>query len=393
MDEVSGAPLAGADIGRALTPSQAMRLAIRAGRRGRGFVSPNPLVGCAILDRRGKLLAYGHHARYGEAHAEINAIRMVGDKEQLKGAHFYVTLEPCAHEGKTGSCARAIAPLRPASVTYAVEDPFPLVAGRGAEILRQAGIRVALLADRDDISDRMTLTEEAEDLAEIFLHNQRAQEPFVAVKIASTLDGQMGLKTGESKWITGERAREHVHLIRARYDAVAIGANTFFADDPALNVRHSRYPGFVNRAIVFDPHGKALGRMAKSKLFGARAADQVIVIIGHETRIADSAGVKVLRAKHDGSTFDITDVLAVLRAAGVHSLMVEGGAHAIGSFIKARKVQRLHAYLAPSLLGGLSGAGWSSGFGVPSLSERIRLEWSKRRLLGEDLYWTARVRF
>ncbi|MES2962809.1 MAG: bifunctional diaminohydroxyphosphoribosylaminopyrimidine deaminase/5-amino-6-(5-phosphoribosylamino)uracil reductase RibD [Bdellovibrionota bacterium] len=145
-------------VGQLLTPSQAMRLAIRQGTKGVGYVSPNPLVGCTIVDREHRLLAVGHHAMVGGDHAEVAALKKLKSPEDLGGCHVYVSLEPCAHQGRTPSCAMTLALLKPASITYAVEDPNPLVAGRGAAILREAGIRVDLLANRTDIADRAALT-------------------------------------------------------------------------------------------------------------------------------------------------------------------------------------------------------------------------------------------
>jgi diaminohydroxyphosphoribosylaminopyrimidine deaminase/5-amino-6-(5-phosphoribosylamino)uracil reductase len=379
--------------GQVLTPSEAMRLAIREGRRGTGFVSPNPLVGCVIVDSDHRLLATGYHAKLGEAHAEIAAIKKISDPKKIRGAHVYVTLEPCAHEGRTGSCAKALVPLKPASVTYAVEDPNPLVSGKGARILREVGIRAEPLSGREDIRDRWQLVDDAEDLAEIFLYNQRAGETFIAVKVASTLDGQIALASGESKWITSEKAREHAHLIRARYDAVAVGVTTLKSDDPSLNVRHPRYPDFQNKAVVFDPTGRGLASLNVPSLMRVRPEESVIVVTDRDLKIENVTGVKLLPVARRDGLFDIDEVLQGLSSLGVHSMMIEGGSQTISAFFNARKVHRLHAYLAPSLFGAKQAITWSSGFGVPSMEARIRLENSHRRVLGDDLYWSARVKF
>lgn len=383
-------------IGQKITPAEAMRLALQAGANGFGQVSPNPLVGCTIVDGDHRLLATGFHARIGEDHAEINALKKLSDPKQISGAHVYVTLEPCAHQGRTPSCARTLAPLKPASVTYAVEDPNPLVSGKGAEILREAGIEVHSLAERVDIpvEERECLIVEAEELAEIFLHNQRAREPFIAVKIASSLDGQMALANGESKWITGEQARLHSHSIRARYDAVLIGAGTFLADNPSLNVRHPELTGLrANKAIVLDPRGRLIGSMSESNLFKARPKENVFVVTAPEVSIPKAfVGTHLtcsLKAEHE---FDLPSLFSALRSHDVHSVMIEGGAATIGTFLKAGKVQRLHAYVAPLLIGAGNGMAWTRNFEIPELARAVRLTQVRHEKIGDDLYWTGLIK-
>ena len=381
-------------IGQVISPALAMRLAIREGRRGAGFVSPNPLVGCTIVDRDHRLLAVGFHRKVGFDHAEIDALKKLASREGLKGTHMYVTLEPCAHHGRTPSCARTIAPLAPASVTYAVADPNP-VAENGAGILRAAGVTATKLSDREDIpfEERKDLTESAEDLAEIFLHGLKSKESFVAVKVATTLDGKMGLESGESKWITSELARKHVQLVRARYDAVLIGRKTFTEDNPSLNVRHERYPDHENKVVLFDPRGKTLASLEKSNLLTVRKPENLFVVVAQGLAVKNASGVRLIEVPYgkDGS-LAISEALVALRSQGLASILVEGGAGTFAAFFNARKVRRLHTYLAPSLLGGRHGVSWSSGFGVNEMSQKIQLERSRRKMLGPDLYWTARVR-
>jgi len=376
-----------------LNSAQAMAIAIHEGKKGTGFVSPNPLVGCVILDAQRNLVATGYHHKVGHDHAEIDALKKL-KPEQIAGSHIYVTLEPCAHQGRTGSCAKALAPLKPASVTYAVEDPNPLVAGQGAKILRDAGVDADLLVNRKDLTadEARELEAQAEDLAEIFLHNMRAKEPFVAMKVASSLDGKMAYASGESKWITGEAARNHVHELRARYDAIAVGRSTFVADDPSLNVRHANYPGFSNKAIVFDPEGETLKDIAKSNLLKVRSPEQVFVITDAKTSTQNPSGVKVLKVPMQApGDFMIEELLQQLKEHQITSVMLEGGAQTYGAFFNAKKVRRLHVYLAPILLGSRSGLSWSHGFGGASMKERIELKRVERQTFGPDEYWTARV--
>lgn len=382
--------------GRKISPAEAMWLAIKEGDRGAGFVSPNPLVGCVLVDRDHRLLAFGFHRRFGFDHAEIDALSKIADPSTLKGGHAYVTLEPCAHQGRTPSCAKTLAPLKLASVTYAVEDPNPLVAGKGAAILREAGTRVSRLDERVDVSefDRAKLINAAEDLAEIFLHNMRAKEPFVSVKIASTLDGKMALSSGESKWITGEMAREHVHILRARYDAVAIGRNTFAADNPSLNVRHFLYPVFKNKVVIFDSGGRTLSALAQSNLLKVRSPESVFVMVGEGVQTGHSSGVRVVPVPlGDNNEFKISELLRALKSEGFNSIMVEGGARTLGYFFSHRKVQRIHLFQSPTLLGGRFGLAWSQHFGVDQMANRIQLDRVHQETFGTDLYLTGRVKY
>ncbi len=379
-----------------ITPAQAMRLAIREARLGTGRVTPNPLVGCTILDAESKLLAVGYHAKLGHDHAEISAIKRLSNANQVTGSHIYVTLEPCAHQGRTPSCARTLAQLKPASVTYAVEDPNPLVSGKGAQILREAGVKVHLFGVRSDVSleDRDTVTCEAEDLAEIFLHNQRGQRPFVAVKVASTLDGQIALSSGESKWITSDAAREHAHRIRARYDAVAVGVQTLLIDNPSLNIRDPAYADLTNRAIVFDPRGRGLEFLRSASLTSCRPARQVIAVVGANVKIPSGLDVTILESRVDSEgRFTLADVLSKLSSCGVTSVMIEGGANLVASFFSSRLVDRLHLYQAPLIFGGSGALGWSSGFGITKIDEAAHLSRCEFKQVGPDIYWTGRVAF
>jgi diaminohydroxyphosphoribosylaminopyrimidine deaminase/5-amino-6-(5-phosphoribosylamino)uracil reductase len=388
-------------IGDFVAPAQAMRLALREGARGIGRVAPNPLVGCAIVDREHRLLALGHHRQVGYEHAEIAALNNVSDRERLRGARVYVTLEPCAHEGRTGSCAKALAKLPIASLAYAVQDPNPLVAGAGAGILRAAGIDARELAEWPDIEERQELAAEAEELAEVFLFNMRRQAPFVSLKVAATLDGQMGMATGESKWITGEPARARARLLRAGHDATLIGRATLESDDPRLDPRVPGLEGVVNAAVLLDPLGKSFLRLGNAQIAKARPAARVFAVAGprapaEAVRHAERAGVVVLRAPTHASgdligQFVMPDLLGLLWQSGLRSIFVEGGARTYAGIMRARAAQRLHVFIAPMVLGGATGLAWSRHFGAASLAEGLRLERPKFELLGADLYATGRI--
>jgi diaminohydroxyphosphoribosylaminopyrimidine deaminase/5-amino-6-(5-phosphoribosylamino)uracil reductase len=408
-----------------------MRLAVQLASGGVGFVSPNPLVGCVILDRDMKLLTTGFHRRVGHDHAEVDALRSLGYSvgsenaalptinKILSGAHVFVTLEPCAHQGRTPSCARTLAQFPIASLTYAIEDPSPLVAGKGAAILREAQIATVLFSDRDDVAsdERQAVTNLCEELAEVFLHCQRRGAPFVAVKVASSLDGMLAYRSGESQWITGPESRARAHQLRASYDAVLVGRATVQNDNPALNVRHERFAGFQNRAVIIDPEGKTLpqwhdwrfvkvrqeqGWSEKNRVFYI-VSNQFIKKIAHES--ASYEGLQLIgidlnsnqqnRSPNDQpgtqASLDVSQLLRELLNSSVNSVLVEGGAQTIAAFFHQSKVQRLHAFVAPALIGGASGLPWSNYFGGKSMKEKIQLQSVRVEALGVDQYWSARV--
>ena len=376
----------------AFAPAVAMRLALREGARGFGFVAPNPPVGCVIVDAAGRLLSSGYHRRDGGPHAEIEALDAISDRGRLQGARVYVTLEPCAHAGRTGSCARALAQLPIADVVYALDDPNPLVAGAGARMLREAGISARSLAECPEIAERFELIADAEDLAENFLCNMRTGRPFVSLKIATTLDGQMATVSGESKWITGELARLRGHGLRAAHDAVLIGRRTFELDDPGLDVRIPEFSG-SRAAVLLDPSGRTLGALASSALLKARPPESIYVVVGPEAP-ASGAGATVLRVPLEaGGGFEVEALLAELWRAGLRSVLVEGGARTFAAFLGPSRpmAHRLHAFIAPMVLGSAHGLPWSAGFGFPSLGQALRLKRVKIEALGQDVHVTGRV--
>ncbi|MCD6129075.1 bifunctional diaminohydroxyphosphoribosylaminopyrimidine deaminase/5-amino-6-(5-phosphoribosylamino)uracil reductase RibD, partial [Candidatus Bipolaricaulota bacterium] len=218
-----------------------MRRALELARLGEGYTRPNPLVG-AVVVKDGEVIAEGYHARYGGPHAEMVALSRAG--ERARGADLYVNLEPCVHWGKTPPCVDRIIAAGIRRVILAARDPNPLVNGKGVDKLRSAGIEVV----------EGVLREEAEKLNEIFFHWVKTQRPFVALKLAMSLDGKIASRTGKSRWITGEEARKKVHELRRRYAAVLVGVNTVLTDDPQLTVREVEGPQPLR--IVLDSRGR-----------------------------------------------------------------------------------------------------------------------------------------
>lgn len=405
--EISESGLVVPKIGEVISPSVAMRLAIAAAGLGAGFVSPNPLVGCVIVDSRHRFLSFGYHAKVGQAHAEIDALKKIQNESQLQGAYFYVTLEPCAHQGRTPSCAKTLAPLGIAGVIYGLQDPNPLVAGQGAQIIRDAGKKAILWNDLNAVSDlgldadltdheRTEIGRDLEEVAEIFLWNMKNKTPYVGLKVATTLDGALATKDGVSQWITGEQSRSHVHFLRAHYDAVLVGRQTFLHDNPKLNVRHPRFKDFQNRVVVLDPHGKGLATLAESELIQCHKPDQIFWVVrkGHSfdqnAKVASSyCTILEVSTRADG-WFDSEQLLAELWKVGVRSVFVEGGAATLSYFLNDKIAQRLHLFMSCSLLGGI-GHRWTEMLRSKDLNSRLFLQNVKTQTFGPDLYVSGQI--
>lgn len=376
-------------VGQALDLDSAMRLAIAEAYKGATKVSPNPLVGCVVLDAHGGFLSKGYHQVYGGPHAEVNAL--VGlSPEQLRGAHVIVTLEPCAHEGKTPSCAKALARLPLARVTFGLVDPNPLVAGQGAEIIRAAGIAVDVIP-----TEKSDLVEELEQVAEVFLWNFRRKKPFVALKLASSLDGQIALKSGESRWITGAESREHVHYLRACYDAVLVGRSTVAHDDPALNIRHP-IEQKKNKVVVLDSQGALLKSYQNLQLSKVHAPENVYWCVAkdQEERLQQlyPSGPQIVGVQVDSrGGLDLTDILDRLYALGFRSIFVEGGGLVASRFLTDSKVNRLYLFQAPVIIGSGGGQGWTSTLSLKSMKDRLLLKSAKTQAFGADVLWTGRL--
>ena len=333
-----------------------MQRALALAQRGWGRVAPNPLVGCVIV-RDGALVGEGWHTEYGRPHAEVEALRAAG--EAARGATAYVTLEPCSHFGKTPPCTLALTEAGVRRVVFAAADPNPKAAG-GAEVLREAGIEVVGGVEE----------QAARDGNFVFFHMHSPlgkQRPYVALKLALTLDARVADRDGRSVWITGDEARAQVHRLRAGFDAVAVGIGTALADDPLLTVRGPTEPRVPPTRIVFD---HALRLPVESKLVQSAAEVPVWVVASAaastERRDAlESRGVHVIEAE------TTQDGLWRLAEAGVRSVLVEGGGGLASALLKAGVVDRLCIFYAPLLLGpeGLPAFG---GVASPPISDAAR---------------------
>jgi diaminohydroxyphosphoribosylaminopyrimidine deaminase/5-amino-6-(5-phosphoribosylamino)uracil reductase len=369
-----------------------MRLALRLARRGHGATSPNPMVG-AVLVKGGKIIGRGWHRRAGEPHAEIEALRDAQKRgHHPRGATLFVTLEPCCTHGRTPPCTDAIITAKIKRVVIGATDPNPSHAGKGFGVLRRAGIEVVpgILADK------------CTRLNAAFNHWIVRRTPLVTVKAAMTLDGKIATAAGESKWITGEKARAHGMKLRAGSDAILVGVNTILADDPSLTLRKRKAESGKRkqlRRVVLD--SRARTPLAAKVVSDELAALTTIVVGRHapKNRVAALAKrVKVIVAPTvnsrliiNTSKLDLRWVLKKLGSENVTSLLVEGGGEVNASFLLGGLAQRVAFFYAPKILGGRDARKGVAGDGAKSLAEVLQLEDVRWRKLGEDLLLTATV--
>lgn len=359
---------------RALDESY-MREALRIAEFARGRTAPNPMVG-AVIVRDGTIIASGWHRAAGEPHAEIHALRMAG--ELARGATLYVTLEPCAHHGRTGPCAEAVIAAGIARVVTALSDPNPLVAGRGISLLAAAGIEVTT-----GICEA-----EARRQNEVFLKWVTAKRPFVTLKTAMTLDGKIASRTGASQWITGEAARARVHAYRDAYDAILVGIGTVLADNPSLTARLTDREGRHLLRIVLD----SLARTPiDAKIVTDGAAPTVIAV----SERADPQRLKLLHACSaeivtiGAERVDIAALLDWLGEREITSLFVEGGTEINWSLLAGGYVDKVHAFIAPMLMGGTAAPTPVGGTGFDRPQTALRLADTTVEQIGTDILVTG----
>ncbi|WP_431041198.1 bifunctional diaminohydroxyphosphoribosylaminopyrimidine deaminase/5-amino-6-(5-phosphoribosylamino)uracil reductase RibD [Streptomyces sp. P1-3] len=356
--------------------TRAMRRAIALAAHGLGHTSPNPVVGCVILDAGGDRAGEGWHRRAGGPHAEVEALRAAGDR--ARGGTAVVTLEPCNHTGRTGPCSQALIAAGVARVVYAVADPNPTATG-GAAALLAAGIDVegGVLADTAAAGNEAWLTS-------VLRHR-----PFVLWKYAATLDGRSAAADGTSRWITSPESRADVHRLRAEADAVLVGSGTARTDDPHLAVRISDGETEITQPlrVVLDTGGTAVAP-------GARVLDDAARTLIAVAQDADTAhlagtGAEVLRLPRsaDGRGLDITALLRALYERDVRSVLLEGGPTLAGAFLAAGAVDKVVGYLAPVLLG--DGPAALAGAGITTITQALRLDVTDTVRLGPDLRITA----
>lgn len=339
-----------------------MRRAIELARRGTGFANPNPLVG-AVLVRDGEIIAEGWHARCGDLHAERAALANCHARNTSpEGATLYVTLEPCCHTGKQPPCTEAVIESGIARVVVGSADPNPLVAGRGCEQLRAAGITV----------DDGVAQAECDALNPIFFHFITHHTPYVTLKYAMTLDGKIATKTGASRWITGPAARERVHAERLRHAAIMVGIGTVLEDDPLLTCRIDG--GRDPIRVICDSRARTPidSRIVQT----ANKIPTYIAVIGQNERTAELErhGVHILECKTKNERVDLADLMRQLGALGIDGLLLEGGSALAFSALEAGVVHRVQAYIAPKIIGGAGAKSPVGGLGFDKMVQALPLK-------------------
>ncbi|MBP3192818.1 bifunctional diaminohydroxyphosphoribosylaminopyrimidine deaminase/5-amino-6-(5-phosphoribosylamino)uracil reductase RibD [Natronogracilivirga saccharolytica] len=364
--------------------SKRMRRALRLAEKGKGYVAPNPLVGCVICSKDGRVIGEGFHERYGKAHAEINALEKVRDPSDLLDATVYVTLEPCSHHGKTPPCAETLGKYPLKRVVVAMKDPNPQVNGNGMAHLKSKGIRV----------ETGLLEDEARRLNEVFIFNTRFGKPYVILKVAQTLDGYVAAPDGGSKWISGDKARKMVHKWRSEYDAVMVGRNTALLDNPKLTVRH--VSGRQPKRIVIDGPGTLPDDL---HLFSDIHEDKTIRVT-YNRSLADNQpdpalsmlqpdyfrGANIAVSEINGHC-NLEQAINKIGDMGINSILVEAGSSLASALVRENLVDKLQLFIAPKMLGG--GTRSFLGLGIERMSEVIGFREGRWEKFGDDMLYTG----
>ena len=356
-----------------MTDQNYMLQAIQLAKQGEGWTNPNPMVG-AVIVKNGRIIGKGYHKKYGELHAERNAIASL--TESAEGATIYVTLEPCCHYGKTPPCTEAIIEQKIKRVVIGSRDPNPKVSGKGIKMLQEAGIEV--------IEDFMR--EECDRLNPVFFHYITTKTPYVVMKYAMTLDGKIATKTGASKWITGEAARAEVQHMRHRYMGIMAGIGTVIADDPMLNVR---VEGWKSPIRILCDSGLRIpldGQIVKS----AGKYRTIVAYADSENTEAKrkrlhEMGVETICCPDENNQVDLKKLMKYLGEEGIDSILLEGGGTLNDSALRAGIVQEVQAFIAPKLFGGMNSKTPVEGIGVRFPSEAVKLKCTDICQIGEDI--------
>lgn len=347
-----------------------MKKAISLAKKGRGYVNPNPMVG-AVIVKEGEIIGEGYHHTFGGDHAEINVLK---NTPSPSGAAMYVTLEPCSHYGKTPPCCDAIIRSGIKSVYIGTEDPNPLVSGQGIKILMQHGINVkaGLLED------------ECIELNKMFFHYIKSKTPYVTLKTAITLDGKIATRTGQSKWITGEQARAHVHGLRHSHSAIMVGIGTVLVDNPMLTCRLKDGKNPIR--VICDTHLKI--PLISNIVQTARKVPTIIATSdtnGSKAEQLQQSGCQLTSVPIKSYHIDLNALMLRLGEQNIDSILLEGGAELNYSALQAGIVNQVIAYIAPKIFGGRTAKSPIGGIGVESPASCFKLSRKKVRSLGDDL--------
>ncbi|WP_275112756.1 bifunctional diaminohydroxyphosphoribosylaminopyrimidine deaminase/5-amino-6-(5-phosphoribosylamino)uracil reductase RibD [Bathymodiolus thermophilus thioautotrophic gill symbiont] len=337
-----------------------MSLALKLAHKGQYGVKSNPMVGC-VITKNNDIIARGYHQTFGAAHAEVNALAQIN--HQANDTTLYVTLEPCAHQGKTPPCVQAIIDAGVKKVIVATLDPNPLVGGKGVTMLETAGIEVAI----------GLLENEAKQLNRAFIKRMETGLPFVTCKIAMSLDGKTAMASGESKWITGEAARLDVQKLRAKNQAIMTGSGTILADNPSMTVRLDNMSNTPLRVVV---DGKNQITSPHLNIFSTDASTQVF----------NPENTKI----NDTGKLDLHDILTQLATQDINSVLLEAGPGLIGAMVATRLIDEFVIYTAPILMG--SDANSMMNLSIQKMNNKLKLNIQDIRMVGKDIKTTATLK-
>ncbi|QVK19848.1 bifunctional diaminohydroxyphosphoribosylaminopyrimidine deaminase/5-amino-6-(5-phosphoribosylamino)uracil reductase RibD [Mycoplasmatota bacterium] len=357
-----------------------MKRALELSRKGSGFTNPNPLVG-AVIVKNDKIIGEGYHERYGQAHAEINALKSA--KNSVEGATMYVTLEPCSHYGKTPPCADAIIANGIKRVIVGILDPNPLVSGNGVRKLQEAGIEVQV----------GILESEIRNVNEIFLKYITTKKPFCIMKTAMTLDGKIATVTGDSKWITCTESREYVHMIRQRVASIMVGIGTVEVDNPLLTTRLNQETSSLTRIIVdsklrinLESHVLNVSNRAKTIIATTNNADT------YKMNILKRRGIEVIVCPTKKNRVDLNYLVNKLGEIGIDSILLEGGATLNYSSLNEGIVDKVMVFIGPKIFGGETAKTSVGGAGKNYVDESILLGDMNLKKIGSDILIEAYIK-
>lgn len=343
--------------------------------KGDGKTSPNPLVGCVILDKNGKEIANGFHSAYGMPHAESDALGKLSDKEAA-GCTVIVNLEPCSHWGKTPPCTDLIIKKGAKKLVIAMKDPNPLVSGEGAEKCKKAGIEVI----------ENILHHEALRLNEVFVKNMNEKSCFIAIKTATTLDGKIATRTGDSKWITSEKARKEVQKIRNRYDAIMTTSSTVIKDNPSMTCRMKGGKNPVR--IILD---RELKTDFASNIY-KNSGEKIYIVVDEklsEIKIRTiPTHVTVIKCKTYNCKLDLSYLFYKLFEQGIHSVLVEAGGKLNGELVSLGLADKIYQFTAPKILGDEHGINAFSGLNISKISNTLNFKFESIADFEPDLLIT-----
>lgn len=363
-----------------------MKKALKLAEKGEARVAPNPMVG-AVVVKDGRILGEGYHKFYGGPHAEVYALEEAGT--EALGADIYITLEPCSHFGKTPPCANKIVNSGIKRAVVAMVDPNPEVAGRGLDILREAGIEVEL----------GLMADQAKKLNEVFIKYITDEYPYIYLKKAQTFDGYIASSTGDSKWITNKKARLEGHKLRHKAAAVMVGIGTVLADDPSLTTRLKDNNGVDSLRIILDPE---LETPLSAKIINQKSEADTLIISGEKAaekniskfnKLNSKEQVEIITFSLDKNDFlPLKKILKYLHQKKISSILVEGGAKLSHSFLHKGLIDKLYYFIAPKIYGGSDGIASFCGKGPDLMSKAKDIEILESKILGDNYLFIAKLK-